>query len=392
MNPAAPLEALDLPALRTALLRWYRREQRPLPWRVHPSLYGTWISEIMLQQTTVGTVVPFWERFLARFPDLQALASAEQEDVLALWSGLGYYRRARSLHTAARQLVAENRGRLPGSRDEWLALPGIGAYTAGAIASIGLGEAVPAVDGNARRVLSRWLCSSGGEVEALRPAALTAAAAGLVPGRDPGRWNQAVMELGARVCLPSNPSCATCPVARHCRAGLAGATTEVPALRPRPLTVRALGSVLVCRRREGVLLLPAGTPPQIAARGWGRPVRRSFATLFAGLWGLPGSAWYPDPRGGDAGRTRTAVAPVDLSAWQEWLGEVGLRPRGQIRQRGEIAHGITVYRLRLRVVAAEVSGRGVGLPAGARWNRFYRGSCLPVTALSSKACRVVLGP
>ena len=157
---SSELDSTFVTAMRRDLLAWYDAEARRLPWRERPSLYGTWISEIMLQQTTVATVIPYWERFMARLPDVGALAAADESEVLTLWSGLGYYRRARSLHQAARQIAADHAGRLPTDAVGWRALPGVGDYTAGAVASIGAGERVPAVDANARRVLTRWLCDS----------------------------------------------------------------------------------------------------------------------------------------------------------------------------------------------------------------------------------------
>ena len=157
MSQVSTIPRQDVIILQRDLLRWYDNMRRPLPWREQPDLFGTWISEIMLQQTTVKAVIPYWHRFLARFPDVAALATASEEEILREWSGLGYYRRARLLHRAARLVMKERDGQLPRSRDEWLQLPGVGAYTAGAIASIALGEKVPAVDANVRRSVARAL-------------------------------------------------------------------------------------------------------------------------------------------------------------------------------------------------------------------------------------------
>ena len=203
-------------AAQKALRTWYLQHARPLPWREEPSLYGTWLSEIMLQQTRVETGIPKWHAFRERFSDVQALALASEEEVMKAWEGLGYYRRARLLHKAATAI--HEAGAFPDSHAGWLALPGIGPYTAAAIASIGLGEAVAAVDGNVQRVLSRW---AGIEepVDAKPGAArIQAVADAWLDTKHPGDHNQAVMELGALVCAPRNPACEACPVAGTCRA------------------------------------------------------------------------------------------------------------------------------------------------------------------------------
>ncbi len=221
----------DIDARRRALLAWYDAHARDLPWRRRPSLYGTWVSEIMLQQTTVTTVTPRWPDFLARFPDVQALAAAPEAEVLAMWSGLGYYRRARNLHAAARAIVAAGGG-LPRTLAGWRALPGIGDYAAGAIASIGLGLAHAAVDANVRRVLTRWACRSGPEAATLGPRDLQRLAQQHLDVQRPGDWNQALMDLGAEVCRSDQPRCPGCPVASWCAAALAAATDEVPPAAP----------------------------------------------------------------------------------------------------------------------------------------------------------------
>jgi A/G-specific adenine glycosylase len=209
-------EPAKIATLRRQLLTWFARNCRDLPWRRNPDPYSIWVSEIMLQQTRVAVVVDRYQAFLTRFPTLTSLASAPEQDVLALWSGLGYYRRARMLHKAANFVVNQLDGKLPAASDALRMLPGIGAYTAAAIASIAHGEAVAVVDGNVERVLCRlqgWAASSSAalkrKVEAL--------AAKFVDPAHPGDFNQALMELGATVCLPRNPQCAVCPVAADCK-------------------------------------------------------------------------------------------------------------------------------------------------------------------------------
>ncbi len=188
---------LNHSAIRRALARWFQREQRDLPWRRTRDPYAIWISEIMLQQTRVAAVIPYYERFLARFPDFHALAAAEETDVLTHWAGLGYYSRARNLQKAAKQMV--DLGTFPRQHESILALAGIGAYTAGAVASIAFGLPHPAIDGNVRRVVIRLAGSADISIEE--------EAAALIDTKDPGRHNQAMMELGALICIPREPRC-----------------------------------------------------------------------------------------------------------------------------------------------------------------------------------------
>jgi A/G-specific adenine glycosylase len=211
-------ELVTIARLRRQLLEWYARNRRDLPWRRNPDPYSIWVSEIMLQQTRVAVVVDRYQAFLARFPALFSLASSPEQDVLALWSGLGYYRRARLLHKAAIFVVNQLGGKLPASSEELRMLPGIGAYTAAAIASIAYGEAVAVVDGNVERVLCRlegW--AANGRDGAGLDRKVAALATQLLDPTHPGDFNQALMELGATVCLPRNPHCAVCPLAADCK-------------------------------------------------------------------------------------------------------------------------------------------------------------------------------
>jgi len=206
-------------ALRQDLLAWYARNRRDLPWRRSTAPYAIWVSEIMLQQTRVAVVVERYQAFLKRFPTIISLAMASEDEVLALWSGLGYYRRARMLHKAAQFVVDRFQGILPSSSVELRALPGVGAYTAAAIASIAYGEPVAVVDGNVERVLCRlegWDSGSRNRETALQRK-IEALAAQLVDPAQPGDFNQALMELGATVCLPRNPQCLVCPLATRCK-------------------------------------------------------------------------------------------------------------------------------------------------------------------------------
>jgi A/G-specific adenine glycosylase len=259
---------MDAVSLRRDLLRWYRREARDLPWRRTRDPYAIWVSEVMLQQTRVDVAAPYFLRWMARFPTVQALAAADPEDVLRLWSGLGYYSRARKLHEAGRTVAAHG---FPTTASAWQELPGIGPYTAGAIASIAQGERVPAVDGNVVRVLARLNAWQGAAADPELLAKVNAEAANLVPGKSPGDWNQAVMDLGATVCTPRNPACGDCPVARHCAARIAGMQASIPAPKRQAVAKVERRAFAVVRKGSGVLL-----------------VRNPAKGLLAGLWSLPG--------------------------------------------------------------------------------------------------------
>jgi len=282
-------------ALRRRLLAWYDEHRRPLPWReplgdagdsgpgrsgapgrlraqgapgrIDP--YRVWLVEAMAQQTQVARVIPFYRRFLAHLPTLEALAAAPEEEVLALWAGLGYYARARALRRAAGEALRRHGG-LPDDPEALRALPGIGPYTAGAVASIAFGRRVAAVDGNAARVLSRLFLVEGRPEAPATRARLQALAEALVPADRPGDWNQAVMELGATCCVKPVPACARCPLSAACLARRAGREREVPPARARPAKIAARLACALLVRRGRVLL-----------------VRRPPDGLFGGLWALP---------------------------------------------------------------------------------------------------------
>ena len=198
-----------------ALLGWYDRERRDLPWRRTRDPYAVWVSEVMLQQTRVATVVDYYTRFMHRFPSLQALAEAAEDDVLKIWQGLGYYRRARALLAGARAVVAKHAGRLPAEPARLRELPGVGPYTAGAIASIAFGVREPVVDGNVTRVLCRLYALAGDPERAPLPQRIRRLASELVPAKRPGDFNQALMELGATLCTPRAPDCSATAAARR---------------------------------------------------------------------------------------------------------------------------------------------------------------------------------
>jgi A/G-specific adenine glycosylase len=261
--------------LRQQLLEWYAHSRRDFPWRRNLDPYAIWVSEIMLQQTRVAVVVERYRAFMARFPTLVSLALAPEQEVLAQWSGLGYYRRARMLHKAA-QFVADNlQGNLPATAEELRTLPGIGAYTAAAIASIAYGEVVAVVDGNVERVLCRlagWEAGSRTAGAALRHK-VESLAAELVDQEHPGDFNQALMELGATVCLPRNPQCAVCPVAADC------ATRGEHKTAPRPR--------MLSREVAHALSLRIGQIAGPASREVLLEQRPAALTVMPGLWELP---------------------------------------------------------------------------------------------------------
>ncbi len=277
--PGTDRETRQLTPLRRRLLDWYERNHRPLPWRQSRNPYAIWVSEIMLQQTRVAVVIDRYTAFLTRFPTLVSLALGREDEVLGLWSGLGYYRRARLLHKAAQFVADLHQGNLPVLAAELRKLPGIGDYTAAAIASIAHGEPVAVVDGNVERVICRL---AGWSIEKARNAAfkrqITAQAQKLLDHRHPGEFNQAMMELGALVCTPRSPQCGTCPIAASC------ATQGEHQSVPRPKMVS----------REVAYALSVRTHPSTKARGQeqgGREVlleqRPATETVMPSMWELP---------------------------------------------------------------------------------------------------------
>ena len=257
-------------AFEPALRRWYRHHRRPMPWRLTRDPYRIWVSEVMLQQTQVAAATPYYQRFLTRFPTLRALARSREADVLATWAGLGYYRRARHLHEAARLVVREHGGRVPRDPDAFARLPGVGRYTKGAVMSLAYDHALPVLDGNVARVLSR-VRALPVSIRVPRGArALWEIAESIMPARAPGEWNQAVMELGAVVCTPRSPRCTECPIRAHCRAFAEGRPEAYPVAAPRRATARVRRAIALIER-NGALLM----------------ARRSGA-LLDGLWEPPG--------------------------------------------------------------------------------------------------------
>ncbi|MHB2026609.1 MAG: A/G-specific adenine glycosylase [Elusimicrobiota bacterium] len=264
------------------LLAWYDRTKRDLPWRKNVSAYSTWISEIMLQQTTVAAASPAFKRFLVRFPGIRSLAGASEQDVLLHWAGLGYYSRARNLLRAARKIMEEHGGKFPSEPEKILALPGIGRYTAGAIASIAFGLRVPLVDGNVARVFSRWFAVREDIKNPKIVKAFWNHAERMVPPQRPGDWNQALMELGATVCLPEKPRCALCPVQKNCAAQSHGIQDSLPILPARRAAKNVRWTCLWIENSGRVLLWKRSGEERFLKDLWGFPEARHLAAVAPG--------------------------------------------------------------------------------------------------------------
>jgi A/G-specific adenine glycosylase len=254
------LSPSSLKRIRNSLLSWYDQNQRDLPWRQNVTAYRTWVSEVMLQQTRVGAILDHYARFLRRFPTVQALAAAREASVLTAWSGLGYYHRARRLHQAAKEIARHRKCEFPQNAEDWQRLPGIGRYTAAAIASIAFAEPVPAVDGNVKRVLARVFAPSNGKETAWKLAEK------LLDRKRPGDFNQGMMELGATICTPKAPRCPACPLTPWCKSRGANAA------RPQPARKHKQHYCAVVRKGKDILLVQRSAQASLMAAMWELPV------------------------------------------------------------------------------------------------------------------------
>jgi A/G-specific adenine glycosylase len=315
--------------IRRALIRWFATAKRDMPWRRTRDAYAIWVSEIMLQQTRVETVTPYFERWMRRFPTVRALAKAPLDDVLTHWAGLGYYARARNLHAAAGEVVSAYEGKFPSTAERLRELKGVGAYTAGAIASIAFGEAAPIVDGNVVRVLARVEALAGAADDTRLKKQVWQRAEELVRadgGADAGDFNQAMMELGAMVCTPRAPGCSKCPLATLCRARAEAAVEQYPGAKTKK-EPRAVDAVAVLAERDGKLLLVRRPP--------------------TGLWG---GLWEPPMREIARGETPAAAAARVTKAC------TGLT-LSDIESVDRFDHVLTHRRMRFHVVRAAARGR-----------------------------------
>jgi A/G-specific adenine glycosylase len=344
---------------RAALLAWYAAHPRPVPWRGSADPYAIWVSEVMLQQTRAATVGPYYERWLTAFPTVFALAAADLDEVLKIWQGLGYYARARGLHQAARQLVADYDGALPRTAAQWRALPGVGAYTAGAVASIAFGERTPAVDGNVTRVLCRWAGLAGDPQSPELRGAVTALAGHFADCPAPGDVNQALMDLGATVCTPTAPACLVCPLSEGCVAHATGRERLLPETRQRARPRLEHCFAVVARRPHDERRLVA---------------RRPTTGLLGGLWEFP--LLLADPA---AEAVELAKATFGLA-----LCEVTLRP--------SFRHVFTHIDRRVTPVVGDCLDEPRADAGGyAEWRWVTQGemAALPVSEFMRKAVRAV---
>jgi A/G-specific adenine glycosylase len=326
--------AAEIRSFQRALLAWFDSNARDLPWRRSADPYRIWISEIMLQQTRVTAVLGYYARFLNLFPSVNALAAAKEPDVLAAWSGLGYYRRAKLMHQAAKVVVQDHQGRLPGAAQELRKLPGIGEYTSSAIASIAFGEPVAVVDGNVERVLLRVFPED--EKPAAQGKWFRARAASLLDVNRPGDFNQSMMELGATVCLPQRPLCLQCPVQPFC-----ATRGEHQAPPPKKMRTKQVAYALLCRDRSGVT--------QVLLER--RPLS---ASLMPGMWELP---------------------------------EVTLHPEDHDRVAVTLRHAITVtnYRVHVLRLSEQEAAHRCPSPGPRKWAKSSELGKLPLTGLARKA-------
>jgi A/G-specific adenine glycosylase len=342
------------PKLAPAIEAWFAANARPLPWRRTRDPYAIWISEVMLQQTQVKTVIPYWERWMTLFPAVEDLANAPEEKVLKAWEGLGYYTRARNLQRAAREVMAKFGGSFPDAYAAVLALPGIGRYTAGAICSIAFGQARPILDGNVARVLSRVFMVAGSPKDPAVQKQLWALSAGLIrAAADCSSFNQGLMALGATICLPRAALCPQCPLRKLCRACRTRRVDEYPA-KPAPAVLR--------KRSFAALLVTHGG--QVLVR------RREAAVVNGGLWEFPNFELSP-------AQFRRKLRELNIEA-------------ALLRT---IKHTITRNRITLRAFAAEANGSGAALAQrlGCEWRPLEELAALPFSSAHAKLRKALQG-
>ncbi len=364
------LSGPELRAFRKNLLGWFREFQRPLPWRVNKDPYRVWLSEIMLQQTRVAAVIPYYERFLRRFPSVSALAEVATDDVLQHWSGLGYYSRARNLQLAARQIVAKHGGKFPVTESDVLALPGIGAYTSAAILSIAFEQEFAVLDGNVARVLARIFAMRGDLREPRRWQALQEHANELLDRKSPGDWNQAVMELGATICTPRSPQCLLCPAAKYCSARKQGVQEEIPEKRVKraAVVVKLAAAVFVDKQGRTLLLARANPGDRTSAAD-------DIPTLVSGMLHFPTVAVTADPGAEMKAYLAQRLKPAEHKTLR-------------LEQLPRVRHGVTYRKIAIFPFRVDVARLPVF--AGTKIVSLDEVTALPISNLTRKIARVAI--
>jgi A/G-specific adenine glycosylase len=351
-------------SLRRKLLAWYGKHARDLPWRKSRDPYRVWISEIMLQQTQVATVRDYFLRFVREFPNVRRLAAADEQQVLRLWEGLGYYRRARQLHAAAQKIVTEHGGRFPQAVDELRELPGIGRYTAGAIASIAFDQRAPILEANTIRLLSRLIAYRADPLSTVGQRVLWQVAEDILPQRSVAQFNQALMELGSLVCTPSEPKCCGCPLSSVCAANTAGMQREIPRPKPPKIYTDVREAVVVVRRNGRVLM------------------RRCAANeRWAGLWDFPRFELEAEgPLFAQEEIVRKVLAQTGITCSPAPLWKT-------------LKHGVTRFRITLDCYHAPyVAGRArTSNGRVVRWVPLAELPALPLSTTGRRIARIVVG-
>ena len=322
--------------LRRILLKWYRNEKRNLPWRDTKDPYYVWVSEVMLQQTRVKTVIPYYHRWVKEFPTLKSFAKARETRVLKYWEGLGYYSRVRNFHRAAKIVVNKYKGQIPDTFEKISKLPGVGRYTAGAVLSIAFNKPFPVLDGNVKRVLSRWFCVGKDLKGAILEDVLWERAAHVLSKRSPGNFNQAMMELGAMVCLPKNPICLLCPVKKICEAWKQKRQTEFPLWKIKTVSNKIEVSAAVIWQSGKVYIQ-----------------KRPINGLMGGLWEFPG------------GKIEKGESPEECLV-REIKEELGIEVKIE-KKLMTIKHAYTKFLVTLHVFQCRISSKRVKPSQCEKW-------------------------
>jgi A/G-specific adenine glycosylase len=354
-----------------SLLAWYQVQKRDLPWRHSRDPYHIWVSEVMLQQTRVETAIPYYERFLALFPNVAALAEAPEQEVLKAWEGLGYYSRARNLQTAAREVGERYGGQIPSTKAEFATLQGVGPYTAGAVMSIAFNQREPAVDGNVMRVLSRYFCIEEDIAKGATRSYMERLQYELIPEGAASDFNQALMELGALVCTPKSPHCLTCPVMEHCAGRLAGKEETLPIktkAKPPRLETRACAYVVSA---DGASILMH---------------QRPSTGLLASMWELPHVPLTDTAVPNDANPWPTTLADAALAQLLAgWLGNLAGGRVDGLTPRGVFEHAFSHILWRLRVFQCRMfDASDHELPPSYRWVRLDEISRFPFPSVFAR--------